>query len=76
MPSIGQCKLALNMIKESAPERRSFSKFFNDLDHVRDWIAKPRLRLDQARLLILQAALHLDRFVNTAARTMFHPSNL
>jgi acyl-CoA dehydrogenase len=68
MRSIGQCELALEMMTERALERRTFGKFLSDFDNVRDWIAESRLEIDQARLLVLQAAWRMDRFGNAAAR--------
>lgn len=68
MRSIGQCELALEMMTERALERRTFGRFLSDFDNVRDWIAESRLEIDQARLLVLQAAWRMDRFGNAATR--------
>ncbi len=68
MRTIGQCELALEMMCERALERRAFGKFLCDFDNIRDWIAESRLEIDQARLLVLQAAWRMDRHGNPAAR--------
>lgn len=68
MRTIGQCELALEMMTERALERRTFGKFLSDFENVRDWIAESRLEIDQARLLVLQAAWKMDRYGNQAAR--------
>lgn len=68
MRTIGQCELALEMMTERAMERRTFGKFLSEYENVRDWIAESRLEIDQARLLVLQAAWKMDRYGNQAAR--------
>lgn len=68
MRTIGQCELALEMMTERSLERRTFGKFLSEYENVRDWIAESRLEIDQARLLVLQAAWKMDTFGNTAAR--------
>lgn len=68
MRTIGQCELALEMMRERALERRAFGKFISDFENVRDWIAESRLEIDQARLLVLRAAWLMDRHGNEAAR--------
>ncbi len=68
MRTIGQCELALEMMTERALERRTFGKFLSEYDNVRDWIAESRLEIDQARLLVLQAAWKMDQYGNRAAQ--------
>jgi len=68
MRTLGQCELALEMMCERALERRAFGKPLSEFDNVKDWIAESRLEIDQARLLVLQAAWRIDRFGNQAAR--------
>ena len=68
MRTLGQCELALEMMCERALERRMFGKPLSEFDNIKDWIAESRLEIDQARLLILQAAWRIDRFGNQAAR--------
>lgn len=68
MRAIGQCELALEMMTERSMERRTFGKFLSEFENIRDWIAESRLEIDQARLLVLQAAWRMDRFGNQAAR--------
>ncbi|NWN91800.1 acyl-CoA dehydrogenase [Marinobacter adhaerens] len=68
MRTIGQCELALEMMTERALERRTFGKLLSEFENVRDWIAESRLEIDQARLLVLQAAWKMDQFGNQAAR--------
>lgn len=68
MRTIGQCELALEMMTERSMERRTFGKFLSEYENVRDWIAESRLEIDQARLLVLQAAWKMDTYGNTSAR--------
>ena len=69
MRSIGQCELALELMCERALERRAFGGRIADFANVQDWIAESRVEIDQARLLVLQAAWKLDQGGGAAART-------
>ena len=69
MRTIGQCELALELMRERALERRSFGKYLADHANVADWIAHSRLEIDQARLLVLQAAWQIDTYGAQSART-------
>jgi acyl-CoA dehydrogenase len=66
--SIGQCELALELMTERSLERRAFGARVGDFANVQDWIAHSRLEIDQARLLVLQAAWKIDQQGNSAAR--------
>jgi acyl-CoA dehydrogenase len=66
--SIGQCELALELMTERVLERRAFGGRVGDFANVQDWIAHSRLEIDQARLLVLQAAWKIDGLGNAAAR--------
>ncbi|ABD90221.1 acyl-CoA dehydrogenase family protein [Rhodopseudomonas palustris] len=68
MRSIGQCELALELMCERALERKAFGKHLAEFGNLQDWIADSRLEIDQARLLVLQAAHRMDRAGNAAAR--------
>lgn len=69
MRSIGQSEVALELMRERVLERRAFGKYLHDYANIRDWIAHSRLEIDQARLLVLQAAWQIDRYGAQAART-------
>jgi acyl-CoA dehydrogenase len=60
MRTIGQCELALELAAERVLERQAFGKYLSDFANVQDWIAESRIEIDQARLLVLQAAWALD----------------
>lgn len=67
MRSIGQCELAIELMCERALSRRAFGKHLSEFSNVQDWIAHSRVEIDQARLLVLQAAWKMDTFGNKAA---------
>ena len=61
MRAIGQCELALELATERTLERQAFGKYLSDYSNVQEWIAESRIEIDQARLLVLQAAWMLDQ---------------
>ncbi|KAA3636930.1 MAG: acyl-CoA dehydrogenase [Armatimonadetes bacterium] len=68
MRAIGQAERALAMMVERAKSREAFGKRIADQGVVQDWIAESRLRIDQARLLVMRAAWLIDTEGNRAAR--------
>lgn len=68
MRTIGQCELAVELMCERALSRKVFGKTLNEYSNVQDWIAQSRVEIDQARLLVLQAAWKMDVYGNKAAR--------
>ncbi len=68
MRTIGQCELALELMCERALGRRAFGRALADFANVQDWIARARVDIDQARLLVMRAAWLMDRQGNAAAR--------
>ncbi|MEQ8604189.1 MAG: acyl-CoA dehydrogenase family protein [Marivibrio sp.] len=69
MRSIGQCEVALELACERALERKTFGKSLSEHGQVAEWIALSRMEIDQARLMVLQAAWKIDKFGAKAART-------
>ncbi len=67
MRTIGQCELAVALMCERALSRRAFGRHLADFANVQDWIAQSRVEIDQARLLVLQAAWKMDTQGNQAA---------
>ncbi len=68
MRSIGQCELALELMCARALERKTFGKHLHEHGVVAEWIAKSRMEIEQARLLVLKAAWLIDKSGNRAAR--------
>ena len=60
MRSIGQCELALELMSERAAERKTFGRYLHQHANVAEWIARSRIEIDQARLLVLKAAWMID----------------
>ena len=60
MRTIGQCELALELASERALERESFGRRLSDHANVQGWLARSRIEIDQARLLVLRCAWLLD----------------
>ena len=68
MRTIGQCELALELMCDRALARQTFGRKLADNANIQDWIAKSRIDIDQARLLMLHAAWLMDEQGNKAAR--------
>ena len=68
MRSIGQCELALELMRERVLERSVFGKRLADYANIQDEIARSRIEIDQARLFCLRAAWLMDKEGNKAAR--------
>ncbi len=68
MRAIGQCELALELMRERVLERSVFGKRLAEYANVQDEIARSRIEIDQARLLCLRAAWLMDTQGNKAAR--------
>jgi acyl-CoA dehydrogenase len=61
MRSIGQAELALELMCERAAERQTFGKYLHQHGPVAEWIARSRIEIDQARLLVLKTAWLIDQ---------------
>ncbi|PHZ83233.1 acyl-CoA dehydrogenase family protein [Paremcibacter congregatus] len=68
MRSIGQSELALDLMVERAQERKSFGKYLHQHGAVGEWIARSRMEIDQARLLVLKCADMIDKVGAKGAR--------
>lgn len=62
MRSIGAAELALEMMIDRSLERRTFGKYLHQHGTIGEWIARSRIEIDQARLLVLKAAWMIDQF--------------
>ncbi len=61
MRSIGQAELALELMCERAAERKAFGRHLHQHGVVAEWIARSRIEIDQARLLVLKTAWLIDQ---------------
>ena len=69
MRAIGFAERALSMMCRRAVEREAFGGPLADQGVVREWIARSRMEIDQARLLTLKASWLMDTQGNAAARS-------
>jgi len=68
MRSIGAAELALELMIERSQERKTFGKYLHQHGAVGEWIARSRIEIDQARLLVLKAAWMIDNVGAKEAR--------
>lgn len=69
MRSIGQCELVMELMCERARERKTFGKYLHEHGSISEVIAKSRIEIEQARLLVLKTAYLIDTVGAKAART-------
>ncbi|MFN0140688.1 MAG: acyl-CoA dehydrogenase family protein [Pyrinomonadaceae bacterium] len=68
MRLIGVAERSLELMCERSRSRNAFGKAVADQGVIRQWIAQARCSIDQARLLVLNAAWKMDTLGNKAAR--------
>jgi acyl-CoA dehydrogenase len=68
MRAIGMAERALDLMCERSLERVAFHRPLAEQGVVREWIARSRLAIDQARLLVLHTAWVIDNHGTKAAR--------
>jgi len=68
MRAIGMAERALDLMCDRALEREAFHRPLAGQGVVREWIARSRLAIDQARLLVLHTAWVIDNQGAKAAR--------
>jgi acyl-CoA dehydrogenase len=68
MRSIGMAERALELMCQRAQARAPFGKPLAQQGVIAEWIAESRIAIDQARLLVLQAAWMIDRVGAKGAR--------
>ena len=61
MRAIGTCEVLLELMMARAAERRAFGRTLIDYDATQQAIARSRIEIEQARLLVLRTAERLDR---------------
>jgi acyl-CoA dehydrogenase len=69
MRMIGAAERALELMCRRAVERTAFGGPLADQGVIQDWIAQARVRIEQARLLVLKAAWLMDTVGNKGAHT-------
>jgi len=68
MRSIGAAELALELMTGRAKERKTFGRCLYQHGSVAEGIARSRIEIDQARLLVLKTAWMIDRVGAKGAR--------
>ncbi len=68
MRSIGAAELALELMTERAQERKTFGRYLYQHGSVAEGIARSRIEIDQARLLVLKTAWMIDHVGAKGAR--------
>ncbi|WP_433185774.1 acyl-CoA dehydrogenase family protein [Actinoallomurus sp. CA-150999] len=68
MRAIGMAERALELMCERVVSRTAFGGPIADQGVVQDWIAEARIRIEQARLLVLKTAWLMDTVGNKGAR--------
>ncbi|MFC4021918.1 acyl-CoA dehydrogenase family protein [Micromonospora sp. GCM10011542] len=69
MRLIGMAERALELLCRRANERVAFGRPLAEQGVVREWIAESRVRIEQARLLVLKTAWLMDTVGNKGAHT-------
>jgi acyl-CoA dehydrogenase len=67
MRMIGAAERALRLMCERAAGRTAFGKTLAEQGVIQDWIAESRVRIEQARLLVLKTAWLMDTVGNKGA---------
>jgi acyl-CoA dehydrogenase len=67
MRLIGMAERALELLSRRAMSRQAFGSPVADQGVIRDWIAQARIRIEQARLLVLKTAWLMDTVGNKGA---------
>jgi acyl-CoA dehydrogenase len=69
MRQIGAAERALELMCQRALARTAFGKPLAEQGVIQDWIAESRVRIEQARLLVLKTAWLMDTVGNKGAHT-------
>ena len=69
MRQIGAAERALELLCTRAVSRTAFGKALAEQGVIQDWIAESRVRIEQARLLVLKTAWLMDTVGNKGAHT-------
>lgn len=68
MRAIGMAEVALELLVARSQERKTFGRYLHQHGTVAEWIARSRIEIEQARLLVLKTAALLDAHGPKGAR--------
>lgn len=69
MRAIGAAERCLDLMVERSQARTAFGQRLSEQGVIQEWIAEARIRIEQARLLVLKTAWMIDNLGTKAART-------
>jgi acyl-CoA dehydrogenase len=69
MRLIGMAERAFELMCRRANEREPFGRALAEQGVIREWVAEARIRIEQARLLVLKTAWLMDTYGNKKAAT-------
>src|ERR1700759_5768496 len=76
MRQIGAAERALELMRRRATSRVAFGKPLAEQGVIQDWIAESRVRIEQARLLVLKTAWLMDTGPKKAAHSEIQAINI
>jgi acyl-CoA dehydrogenase len=68
MRAIGMSEVCLELMVARSQERKTFGKYLHQHGSIAEWIARSRIEIEQARLLVLKAAALIDQVGAKGAR--------
>ena len=68
MRSIGMAEVCLDLMVARSQERKTFGKYLYQHGSIGEWIARSRIEIEQARLLVLKTAAMIDQVGARGAR--------
>lgn len=68
MRAIGMSEVSLELMVARSQERKTFGKYLNQHGAIGEWIARSRIEIEQARLLVLKSAALIDQVGAKGAR--------
>ena len=68
MRAIGMAEVCLELMVARSQERKTFGKYLHQHGSIGEWIARSRIEIEQARLLVLKAAAMIDELGAKGAR--------
>ena len=68
MRSIGMAEVCLELMVARSQERKTFGKYLYQHGSIGEWIARSRIEIEQARLLVLKTAAMIDEVGAKGAR--------
>jgi acyl-CoA dehydrogenase len=69
MRAVGAAERCLDLMIQRSQSRSAFGKPLSEQGVIQEWIAEARIRIEQARLLVLKTAWMIDNVGAKAART-------